>query len=481
MPTVDQPGNEPAKAPHTGAAATLERGVTEVRALMAETTEALRGLRGVLWQAGGGALGEILGALGELALITDAAEVAVIGEAVIRGEHESASVPLALGDWVSAHSRRYPTGAMCARPVRLAREITKRVLPDRLTEAVLTGAAPVAAASVAATEMLRLLPDLQPGFVDTGWDAYTDLALAGDPAQVRRLRPALIARYGDPEDRSKRERQARARMSLSRGHDDGGSLVDYRMSLDHESAAVLECALGPLTAPVPGPDGEPDLRSWSTRRANALIDLIGRAVRADDGIVGRSSTHTTVLVKLDDLATGAGAGETTGTCDAGRFLSIPTVRALSCNGRITPVVVDVHGNPVLVGRTRRLFTPAQVAALIVRDRGCTFPGCSRPPDWTDAHHLIHWTVTPRSSPLLRRSDTSRGPRHNDGGDTDLDNAALLCRMHHTIVHARRLAGRVTHAPPGDSDERRLRVVWDITPGSYDDARRLTTHGPTTAA
>lgn len=57
------------------------------------------------------------------------------------------------------------------------------------------------------------------------------------------------------------------------------------------------------------------------------------------------------------------------------------------------------------------------------------------------HHLIHWV---------------------DHGTTDLDNAALLCERHHTIVHSRRLAGHVLHEADG------TRVEWDLTRGSYDD-------------
>lgn len=434
--------------------------VTEIRSAVAVATAAVAGLRSVLWQAPGGALAEILGELGELALLTDAAEVALVCETLTRGEHSSGPAPLAINDWVSVHSRRYPTPVTAAKTVELAQHIIKRELPERLTESVLTAAAPVPAAAAAAAEMLRLEPDLQPGFVPAGWDAYTDLAETGDVSQVRKLRPALIAKYGQPDDKDKDERAARAHRCLTRGATDGGSLIDYRLRLDPEAAAVLERALGPLSTPIPRPDGQPDDRSYGARRADALIELITRAVKAaDTSVVGRTSTHTTVIVTLDDLASGAGTGQSTGACDAGRFLSIATVRAMSCGGHVTPVVVDHYGNPILVGRTKRLVTPAQCHALAARDNGCTFPGCTRPADWSDAHHLIHWV---------------------DGGATDLDNAALLCRLHHTIVHSRRLAGRVGAGPPGTPDQHRLRVIWDLTPGSYDRAVAARTTGPPAA-
>jgi hypothetical protein len=57
------------------------------------------------------------------------------------------------------------------------------------------------------------------------------------------------------------------------------------------------------------------------------------------------------------------------------------------------------------------------------------------------HHLVHWA---------------------DDGPTDLSNAALLCRHHHTTVHSRRLA-----ATPVNDDDGGYRVEWDLTPGSYD--------------
>ena len=90
----------------------------------------------------------------------------------------------------------------------------------------------------------------------------------------------------------------------------------------------------------------------------------------------------------------------------------------------------------------RLFTRAQRRRLWRRDRGCTYPGCTAPAAWSKAHHVIHWV---------------------EGGLADVDNAALLCQRHHTMVHTRRLAAQVRKKP----DEPGRYVVWDLHEGSYD--------------
>jgi hypothetical protein len=66
-----------------------------------------------------------------------------------------------------------------------------------------------------------------------------------------------------------------------------------------------------------------------------------------------------------------------------------------------------------VGRTTPVVPSAIRKALVVRDRGCRFPGCGRPSGWCDAHHVRHWA---------------------DGGPTALGNLVLLCRRHHRAVH-----------------------------------------------
>jgi hypothetical protein len=48
-------------------------------------------------------------------------------------------------------------------------------------------------------------------------------------------------------------------------------------------------------------------------------------------------------------------------------------------------------------------------ALVVRDGGCTFPGCDHPGGWCQRHHIKGWI---------------------NGGPTDLNNLTLVCGYHH---------------------------------------------------
>ena len=93
-------------------------------------------------------------------------------------------------------------------------------------------------------------------------------------------------------------------------------------------------------------------------------------------------------------------------------LAVETVKRLTCDGSLITIVEDEEGTPLDVGRKRRTVTTALRRALWSRDRHCTFPGCHNR-CYVDAHHIEHWA---------------------DGGDTSLDNLALLCTHHHTLLH-----------------------------------------------
>jgi len=99
--------------------------------------------------------------------------------------------------------------------------------------------------------------------------------------------------------------------------------------------------------------------------------------------------------------------------------------------RLPPALGGAPTQPLEVGRTSRVVSAAQRAALVVRDGGCAVAGCDRPPAWCEAH-LVHWL---------------------HGGPTDLANLALVCRAHHRAVHeggwrlTRDPDGQLTATPP----------------------------------
>ena len=224
-------------------------------------------------------------------------------------------------------------------------------------------------------------------------------------------------------------------------------LIRLSGALTAEDAAIVHAALHPLCHPRPGDD-----RSPAQHRADALTEVCRLALRTqqlpDDGgeppqltvtVVYQPLTNTlSTLDTLDTLGTldtgtldtstldtgtlDTGTLDTgtlgtgtlgTGTTDTGQRLSASTVRRLACDARILPVVLGGTSQVLDAGRARRLATGPLRRALHIRDHGCAFPDCDRPPRWTDAHHITAWTA---------------------GGTTNLDNLVLLCRHHHRTIH-----------------------------------------------
>jgi hypothetical protein len=161
-----------------------------------------------------------------------------------------------------------------------------------------------------------------------------------------------------------------------------------------------------------------DPRTAATRRADALLEIIGRGVAAPEGVTRSPRTTLVVTMSLEALMD---ALRGVGMLDTDAALSPSAVRRLACEAGIVPMVLGAQSEVLDLGYTRRLFTPAQRRALAARDQGCSYPGCTVPPMWCQAHHVTHWL---------------------HGGPTDLRNGALLCGRHHTVVHQRGLTATV---------------------------------------
>ena len=119
--------------------------------------------------------------------------------------------------------------------------------------------------------------------------------------------------------------------------------------------------------------------------------------------------HVTVTVDYETLK---GSVRRLAEID-GKPVTPATIRRITCDAGIIPIVLGSESEPLDIGRKTRTIPTGIRRAIEHRDAGCTWTGCGAPVSWCDAHHLIHWA---------------------DGGPTSLNNLALLCRKHHTATH-----------------------------------------------
>ncbi len=282
----------------------------------------------------------------------------------------------------------------------------------------------------------RVAPVADPADLHT---AITDLT-----AQAGVLRPEELARLARHHTEQVRPPRDEDRLDSARRQARGlwftpptkTGMVGLRGMLDPEGAAILKAAIDPLSAPRPEKDEHghttaPDDRTPARRRMDALLAITQRGVAAARGVPVTEKAKVVVLIDYDTLANdltelsdvdGLGRSKGSGTTLTGDVLSPSVVRRMACDAGIIPVVLGRDGAPLDVGYRERLFTYSQRLALIARDKGCSFNGCTVPATWCDAHHVVPW---------------------QRGGKTDLSNGALVCPKHHTHVHEHDLTATVT--------------------------------------
>ena len=152
-----------------------------------------------------------------------------------------------------------------------------------------------------------------------------------------------------------------------------------------------------------------NLASYANARAEALAELLERGATVPDG-TGRLIEPELVVTYQPDT--------NKLTDNTGEQLSLTVLRWLIAAAMIRPLELTDTGDPLRMGHALRYANRHQRRALAIRDGGCIFPGCTRPPAWCDAHHVDHWN--------------HNHPEH--GGTTDIENLALLCRHHHRVTH-----------------------------------------------
>ena len=215
-----------------------------------------------------------------------------------------------------------------------------------------------------------------------------------------------------------------AARELNYYHDDDGCLVIRARLPAEEGAVVLQAINAAMDAQRPGEDEDAandvtavtskDENRFAQRRADALTTMAETTLRHGYGdspgsLSSAERYQVVVHVTAETLAEGeSGRSE----LECGQRLAPDTARRIACDGSLLRITDDAAGNPLDIGRKTRAVPPAMQRALRSRDGGCRFPGCTHD-RFVDAHHIRHWA---------------------NGGETSLDNLALLCRRHHRLVH-----------------------------------------------
>ncbi|SFO56762.1 HNH endonuclease [Geodermatophilus obscurus] len=305
-----------------------------------------------------------------------------------------------MASWLRGHCR--VSGSVASRIVGNGRVLQHLPVLAEAAEAGLVTAEQVAeAAKLVAPQRLAAFAaaGVDLGEVD---GVLTGVAVERDHATLVKVVEHYLDRL-DPDGPEPDPTEGRS-LTISR-HADGS--VSFRGHLDAVGGEKFQTA---VEAHVQADRPAGDDRTRAQRQGDALVQIADNALATGAVPVLRSvKPHVAVRIDLDDLASGAG------TADMGFGATISAARArwLACDGRISRVVFGPDGVPLDVGREQRLVSGGLRRAVELRDGGCVFTGCDAPSHWTDVHHLVHWI---------------------DGGETSLENSALLCERHHTKVH-----------------------------------------------
>jgi len=221
---------------------------------------------------------------------------------------------------------------------------------------------------------------------------------------------------------ARREKQRRDLRYLRRWIREDG-MYQGAFLLDPEAGLHLFTALDAIIAPRRGvrfvdaaAQAEADAvladpRTDDQLLADGLTDMVRLAVDADPGsLFGTRRPAVRVIVTEDTLLTNGGHGYLEGDVQP---VSRNTVDRHLCDTGMIGIKFDRRGQVLNLGRTQRLFTEAQRLAISVRDGGCLFPRCTRPPAGCEVHHITPWS---------------------QGGSTDTADGVTLCRHHHMLLH-----------------------------------------------
>jgi HNH endonuclease len=174
-------------------------------------------------------------------------------------------------------------------------------------------------------------------------------------------------------------------------------------NLDAEGYALAKEALGLADSnefEIPAPE----------RRGDALKLILRFFVeRQTSKTVRKQRPHLSVVINADTLGTDLPEAV---FATSGMPVGRDALEQMLCDCELHRML-HASGEVLDYGRAERTAPAALYNALVVRDGGCRFPECDRPPEDCEVHHVKPYSV---------------------GGETSIDNSVLGCWSHHPVLH-----------------------------------------------
>jgi hypothetical protein len=252
-----------------------------------------------------------------------------------------------------------------------------------------------------------------------------ELALAALRAVLDHATSEADAESGGDSGEGSAARDPEIRSVESGGHTDEGKT---EATLDHRSSAGSAEPLEPQLSAVraepahevrhadprqdgsSAPAGEVADDPRAAAYADAFVAMAEHVLPCEEDRAPRGDRHQVVVyIDAETLTDPTAPGES--SLQNGRPLPPSTVRRMTCDAAIVPVLTDQLGEPLDVGRKSRTVPSGMRRAVIARDRSCRHPSCDRRIE--EIHHVDHWI---------------------DGGETGVGNLIGLCWFHHARHH-----------------------------------------------